>query len=569
MRTLSLLKTPSGLHSRLPFIRLLTFIPIALYWLLLLHIPWDNNGGYGLDLPMNLLCWGVISLLALIIWTFIVRSKVRYSSTFLLLLAGAILSTLPVIWSPGEGLPVAAPRLAGMWGGVLLYLTLLQQPLREKERIFLFYLLWVAAVIETAIALTGLFFPARLPWPLNDLALSYGGTAAGIFQQRNVTASFLATGLTTSLFLLGNWRRTAAHPAAANARTLALAASVIVMSATLVILSSRIGWLGGITGILITSLLYGQSSFRWRTSGKRRLLLVVLPLVGGLSGVEFLSQPVIETLRHEGSNHQRWLTLEYTLRMIMTHPWRGCGLGLFEPAYQSFMAALPFDNPNREMMQHPHNETLFIWAEGGIVALMGGLCLLAGWVVLLRRRKNLWQWAALLTTLPILLHTQVEFPLYYSVAHFFAVLLLLAAAESRTRTLRLPHALFRLPMAMAALYGIVFSFQLFSASISLGRFEAARLAEPQSITRLYVSWLMQMRYQRDLSLLHLAAFNKSRDIRELEAYARENAGWIALHMDENAWNDQVALLIYLHRPREAALIKARARRLMPWDARFN
>jgi O-antigen polymerase len=35
------------------------------------------------------------------------------------------------------------------------------------------------------------------------------------------------------------------------------------------------------------------------------------------------------------------LTLEYTLRMIGVHPWQGWGLGMFESAFQNFMAALP------------------------------------------------------------------------------------------------------------------------------------------------------------------------------------------------------------------------------------
>lgn len=97
-------------------------------------------------------------------------------------------------------------------------------------------------------------------------------------------------------------------------------------------------------------------------------------------------------------------------------------------------------------------------------------------------------------------------------AHFFAVLLLLAASEGNAPVVTLRLALFRLPLVAIALYGIMLSFQLFCASITLGNFETARLADRQSITRLHVPWLMQMRYQRDITLLHLANFNEHGDL---------------------------------------------------------
>ncbi|HHA2008516.1 TPA: Wzy polymerase domain-containing protein [Enterobacter mori] len=549
--------------------RLLLSIMFSLYWLVLMHLPWPNSGDYGMNLPMNLLSWGVISLLGLIVWLGQSVKKVRITPTFLLMLASAVLFTLPALWSPLDALPIALPRLVGIWGGIFAYLTLLQQPIREKEMVILFYLLATAAIIECALSLAGFYCPQYLPFPLNSLAEKYAGYAPGIFQQLNVTASFLATGLAALLNLLVDVRRRLYQPGAELLRSIVISLSIIILTAILVMFHSRIGWIGGITAIICVSVLYGQSRFRHRTTRWRRTLILVLPLLGGLLGMLMLQQSVIGSLLHESSNHQRWLTLEYTLRMIRERPWKGWGLGMYESAFQHFMAALPGDNPSGEMMQHPHNETLFIWAEGGVLALAGGLCLLWGWVVLCRRRKSVWQWAALLTTLPILLHTQVEFPLYYSVAHFFALLLLMAASEANTPGISLRPAMFRLPLVAVALYGMVLSYQLFCASITLGNFETARLADPQNITRLHVPWLMQMRYQRDITLLHLANFNVHGDVDELEIYARSNDRWIRLHMEENAYNDQINILYFMKRQAEAEKLKAEAHRLMPWDERFK
>ncbi|MCU6306625.1 PglL family O-oligosaccharyltransferase [Enterobacter quasiroggenkampii] len=549
--------------------RLPLFIIFSLYWLVLMHLPWANGGDYGMNLPMNLLSWGVISLLGLMVWLFLRETSVCLTSTGLLMLASAVLFTLPVLWTPHDALPIAMPRLVGIWGGAFAYITLLQQPIREKETVVLFYLLAAAAVIECVLSLAGFYWPQILPFPLNALAKQYPGYAAGIFEQLNVCASFLATGLAALLFLLADARQTLYLRHAERMRIVAIGASVMMIAAALMFFHSRIGWIGGIAAISCMSVLFGHSRFRHRTTRWRRTLIILLPILGGMLGTLILQQSVVASLLHESSNHQRWLTLAYTLRMIGVHPWQGWGLGMFESAFQHFMAALPGDNPSREMMQHPHNETLFIWAEGGVLALAGGVALLLGWVVLCRRRKNLWQWAALLTTLPILLHTQVEFPLYYSVAHFFALLLLMAASEGNAPILTLRPALFRLPLVAVALYGIVLSFQLFSASITLGNFETARLADPQSITRLHVPWLMQMRYQRDITLLHLANFNEQGDAAELEKYTQRNAQWIKLHMEEDAYNDQINILYFLKQRSEAMQLKAEAHRLMPWDERFN
>lgn len=566
---ISSLITPANMLPHTRTIRVLILSTFSLYWLVLMHLPWANSGDYGMNLPMNLLSWGVISLLGLMVWLFQGEKAVRITPTGLLMLASALLFTLPVFWSPHEALPIALPRLVGIWGGVFVYLTLLQHPIREKETVALFYLLATAGIVECALSLAGLFCPAYLPFPLDSLAEKYSGYAPGIFQQLNVTASFLATGLAALLYLLADARRALYPPRAEHARFVAIAVAIMTLSATLVIFHSRIGWIGGLAAMSCASVLFGHARFRHRTTRWRRALILLLPVLGGLLGTLILQQSVVASLLHESSNHQRWLTLAYTLRMIRVHPWQGWGLGMFESAFQHFMAALPGDNPSREMMQHPHNETLFIWAEGGVLALAGGLCLLWGWIILFLRRKSLWQWAALLTTLPILLHTQVEFPLYYSVAHYFAILVLLASADGQLRDMQVRTSRLRWPLALIALYGIVLSAQLFYASIVLGNFETGRLASPEHITDLRVPGLMQMRYQRDLSQLHLWHFNQTGDIDELERYAKENGEWIKLHMDEDAWNDQVNILLFLHRQGDAEKLKQRAHRLMPWDDRFK
>ncbi|ELV2798020.1 O-antigen ligase C-terminal domain-containing protein [Enterobacter ludwigii] len=559
-------KLPARARSLAP--RPVLLVMQGLFWLVIMHLPWPNNGDYGMNLPMNPLTWSFISLFSLYIWLMTDIPILRVTPFFWMVVCSAVLFTLPVLWALSEGIMLALPRLLGIWGGVMVYLTLLQSPFREKETVTMFYFLAGAAVIETIISLMGFYCPPLLPFPLDALAQHYKGYAPGIFQQVNVTASFLATGLAPLLFLLADRRQALVRSRAETGRLAALGLSIIIVSAALVLFHSRIGWIGGITAAICTSVLFGSARFRYKTTRWRRALIILLPVAGGMVGAVLLNGSVADSLRHDGSNHQRFLTLDYTLRMIALHPFKGWGLGMFEPAFQNFMAALPFANPSREMMQHPHNEILFIWAEGGVLALAGGLFLLAGWYLLYHQRKTLWQWEALLTTLPILLHTQVEFPLYYSVPHFFALLLMLAAAENQYNTLRITVVFLRKSLVAVSLYGIILCGQLFISSIKLGEFETGRLAHPESVVTLKAAWLMQMRYKRDVSLLHLSRFNHSGNMEELEAFAKENGKWIEQHMEEDAYNDQINVLLFLNRRSEARELKQRAHRLMPWDDRF-
>ena len=75
-------------------IRVLILSTFSLYWLVLLHIPWPNNGDYGINLPMNLLCWGVMSMLSLLVWLFLRTATVRITRTSILMLASAVLACL-------------------------------------------------------------------------------------------------------------------------------------------------------------------------------------------------------------------------------------------------------------------------------------------------------------------------------------------------------------------------------------------------------------------------------------------------------------------------------------------
>ena len=512
----------TNLLSRLTARQLLVAL-LALYWLVVLNILWFNNGGHGFALPYNLVCWFFMALMALpVALTF---KRLRYSTTGLWLLAGAILMTLPAAWaSNADGLQAALPRLAGLWGGVAFYFLMLQLRLDRRLIVSLLTILAAAAVVESAVTLMCIFWPQSLPATLQQFAYAYRPQGFGIFEQRNVNASFLATGYTGMLALLAFSRR--------SRRQLWLTgAGVLFISATLVLTESRIGWLGWATGTVAIGLLANSKTGRQHNMPLQRWLALLLPLVGMGIGIALLNQSVSGVLdEHDGSNHQRLLTLLYTLKMIAIHPLKGWGLGMYKGEFQRFMASLPV-NPNKEIMGHPHNEVLYLWFEGGIVALLGGVCCVIGWLRLARQPSGLWKTVALLMTLPILLHTQVEYPLYFSAPHFLALLLLMRAADRGRATRVKAGVMMRSAVTGVVLYGMVLAAQCFYAGQTLLRFEANQLDDMESITQMHVPWLMQRRWGHDMTMLRLVRFNGSRDKSELTAFVRENARWLVVEPD--------------------------------------
>ncbi|MFQ9621647.1 MAG: Wzy polymerase domain-containing protein [Enterobacteriaceae bacterium] len=93
-------------------------------------------------------------------------------------------------------------------------------------------------------------------------------------------------------------------------------------------------------------------------------------------------------------------------------------------------------------LTYPHNDLLFWWVEGGAVALLGLLVLGVSGFWLLLRRPGVRQLALLACLMPILLHTQLEYPLYQSPVHWLLVLILVTwpIAVHPANRRRCPHS---------------------------------------------------------------------------------------------------------------------------------
>jgi O-antigen polymerase len=69
--------------------------------------------------------------------------------------------------------------------------------------------------------------------------------------------------------------------------------------------------------------------------------------------------------------------------------------------------------PNTQAQTHPHNELLFWWIEGGVIPVLSLLLFALWFSIRVWRHGTINHKAVWVCCIPILLHTQTEYPLYH------------------------------------------------------------------------------------------------------------------------------------------------------------
>lgn len=168
-------------------------------YLLAMHFFMPNPGGAGLALSFNVTTWLVLSIaLAVGLYQLANSRKLRYSKLTVVFVLSCVIMTLPMCYTNANW-QGALSRLTGLWAGMLLFVVLQQFYFSNKHKQRLLWFIVLACLIEAAFGLFQYFElkPGNL--------FGYNTTANrpyGIFQQPNVMASFLATGLVLSGYLL-------------------------------------------------------------------------------------------------------------------------------------------------------------------------------------------------------------------------------------------------------------------------------------------------------------------------------------------------------------------------------
>ncbi|MDC6118410.1 Wzy polymerase domain-containing protein [Serratia rubidaea] len=564
------------LYQRLPA------LVLCLWFVVVMHIYLPNGGGIGLNLPLNVLTWMAMAGVALVIWQ--CRPKNKYLTTTLagrLFFIGAMLLFIPLAYTQPEWLAQAGWRLAGLAGGLLFYFTLSQYRMPLRFRRLLLQMMLCAVALQAALTLCQLFWPG-----LAQTWMDYvpGGRPYGIFQQPNVLGSFIAMGVALALMLWLQPQFRLSGRVAERWRSRLLAGLLLLLPAVQVWVQSRTGWLAGMAAAMLMLLTHRRSAPRRSVTAA---LLMALGAGLGLLALwqGLLAEQGLRYVSHAASNHARYTMLRDTLAMIAEKPWSGWGYGGFEFSFQHFRVHQAVPTAVTEIARHPHNELLLWWVEGGVVALAGVGLFIAGGIVLLRQTLRLAQGerrreaiALLLVLLPLLLHTQTEYPFYLSLPHWMAFLTLLAMLERRAMPVMRRRRLspcWRMPLSrgiqVLALATLVMMAGALSGGYTLTLAERGgfRLMGEVDAMSWFSDWAYRDRRQFDRQMSSLLTFNQTGDEQRLQQYASWADRYLRRRVDVNVYATLIQILQYQQQDVPAEQQRREAALLFPKDTRFQ
>lgn len=381
-----------------------------------------NLGGEGLLLPFNSIVWIVaVSVIVLAVWRMWRQQVIRLPAFFILIIAMPLLILLPG-FIVGMEQPISwMLRISAILIGFLLFFGLFQFNASRRDVQSALYIFCGALALHAIVGiiqlLPGRLLPALIPLS-NQISI-------GMFQQPNLQASLMATGVILSVYLLStpDFR---ARPTWIKALPLLclLLSTFVLMSA-----GSRVGLLGGV-GSLVLILLSRFSLLKLRRGWVLGMFVAII--FGGSAGViindgALHAYSKMEQLGEQGKDVRKDV-YRISWEVIKDKPLLGHGIGSFQRVFHEKAAEYQSKTGSVGItgsFSHPHNE-LFLWGiEGGAVGLLAFL------VVIIAVSCQLfslgWQRGGAMAALlfPIALHTLVELPFYISAYHWVFYLFLL------------------------------------------------------------------------------------------------------------------------------------------------
>ena len=384
-----------------------------------MHIVLETPGGTGLYLSFNVFGWLIATILiSLGLWQITRKRKVVTSKLQLYSLLGFLCLCVPMFYG-SEFSDHAIPRLLGLAGGLLFLFCLYQFDELTDNPQQILWLILIAVALQASFGLVQYFILETGDW---------GGYRPGIskphgsFLQRNVMASFMTTGIALCLYL----GRESKYLYFNRLKYCLIYFTLFCSSFLIIPLLSRTGYLTLISVILLlTPYLF--------TKNRRQLLKLLFIILAALisSQVSVIDKPSNLAERKGTNITARSDIYSITTRLILDKPIFGSGYGTFERSYLDFNNQLKRQSPeiNQPLLKltHPHNEVLYWVSEGGIVAFIGlilfSIAYMNSWLKINNKLAKRLAILGLIT--PLLLHSQLEFPFYTSISHWFVFIILL------------------------------------------------------------------------------------------------------------------------------------------------
>jgi O-antigen polymerase len=385
-----------------------------------MHIVLETPGGTGLYLSFNVFGWLIATILiSLGLWQITLNKKIVTSKLQLYSLLGFLCLCVPMFYG-SEFSDHAIPRLLGLAGGLLLLFCLYQfDELTNNPQQILWWIL-IAVALQSSFGLVQYFILETADWGGYKLGIS---RPHGSFLQPNVMASFMATGIALALYLSVSSKRFSVNKYQQALCYFCLFSATFLV----VILQSRTGHF---TTLLVLTFIGPYLYLK----NKKQLSVNVFIMIASFF-VALISFNNSDAFSRGEENYQkagaRPDTYLVTAQMILEKPITGAGYGLYERAfldtYNRYVIEHLEMGKAQQRMAHPHNEVLYWVSEGGIVAFLGMtfffIAYMNSWLKIDNRLAKRLAILGLIT--PLLLHSQLEFPFYTSISHWFVFIILL------------------------------------------------------------------------------------------------------------------------------------------------
>jgi O-antigen polymerase len=355
---------------------------LAFLFVAVVHIT-IRNFGSPLVLPVAYFVWmtvsAIVALASLYVfneWRLRVPNAAKYILLFIFLLL------LSVVFNPVINSHALIFETAGLIGGFIFFVALHQFELTDEQKERVIYFIMLSGLTEALIGLFQYFNPNTHVFLLVAPAPE---KVFGNFQHQNLLASYLATSVVISLYLMGGSGFRGFSRRVKGIFYL----SVFIICFVLFLTGSRAGVIEAATGALI---LFGAWFSRYREKAVYPvlwLLVIVVAAAGSVSAdryyhgeeraaLEFVEQKferTVDSITGRQISDARVPVYLATIDMIKERPVFGHGTGNFSSRFMHYRGRLAGERPEypyeASFTTHPHNEFLYRTAESGLVGGAG------------------------------------------------------------------------------------------------------------------------------------------------------------------------------------------------------
>ena len=402
---------------------------LTAYFLFGIHYYSSNVGGRGLYLPYNIIGWVFISILiGISFFKIYIDKQFVYSKIQILIFIGCLFLVLPIFYQNNELQSYSIYPMVFLGGGFLFFSSLLQFNFSKIDKLNLLYIILIGIGVESIIGIVqyyGIGFDNYFIFQKKPLPY-------GTFQQRNVMASFMATGTGICLFLLNKDQLiTTLKPKRILIYTVTLFSSILIIA-----LQSNTG----LIAFLIVILFQIHKIKIQNNIYKNFFLFMISGLLIGYLSPQIMPKLDLAKTRSSveriNSGSIRFELYDITLDLWKENLISGIGYSNFSKKFREEIASR---NKNKKDVNpsilsqhwgHPHNEILLWVSEGGVSPLIGFIILLLSYLMMISRYKIKENILLIAILFPIFFHNQLEFPFRISLAHWIVFLIIIYVSHN-------------------------------------------------------------------------------------------------------------------------------------------